>query len=142
MNRMASTLLSLVAVTLLGGCENDAASYRIDDSGEHALTLIREQRYFWDRYSDVALVVAHRPECQRRHPLNPTPVKEAHAELYRAGRDGLLLKNGGQWYGVATSLCGVYKIEAPTETARGTLLGTFDNPGDGLRFIAAEAPRK
>lgn len=74
MNRMASTLSALVAATTLGGCENDAASYRIGDSGEHALILIREQRYLWDRHSD----------------------EEAHADLYRAGRDGLepMLEDG------------------------------------------------
>ena len=133
---------SLLAGVLLTGCENDAASYRIDGSGEHAITLIREQRYLWDRHSAVALVVARRPDCQRRYALNPTPVREAHAELYQVGSNVVVLKNGGRSYRVEMASCGVHQLDPPDEAARGPLLGTFENSGDRLRFIPAAASAK
>ncbi|MCK7492495.1 MAG: hypothetical protein MZW92_13605 [Comamonadaceae bacterium] len=47
MRRMAPVAAVILAAGMLAGCENDAASYQIGGSSEHAITLIREQRYFW-----------------------------------------------------------------------------------------------
>jgi hypothetical protein len=119
-----------LAALLLAGCENDAASYRLPGEGDRSLTLIREQRWPWDKRSQVALVVARQPDCQRRHALNPRPTREARSELYQAA-GALLLENGGQWYAIDTAACEVQRIDPPAAPA---LLGAFDRKGDKLRF--------
>ena len=40
-----STLAALCAVLLLTGCINDGATYQIDATGQHNLSLVREQTY-------------------------------------------------------------------------------------------------
>ncbi len=141
MRRMARSAAVILAAGMLAGCENEAASYQIGGSREHAITLIREQRYFWSPESDVALVVAHAPECQRRHALNRTPVEDAPAELFQTADDAFLLRNGQEWYAIATGACEVQRVDAPAGTARGTPLGAFGRAGSRLRFIAAAQPK-
>ena len=46
--RLRHLLLPLLAAPLLTACVNDGATYEIDNSREHVLSLIREQPYFWD----------------------------------------------------------------------------------------------
>ena len=46
--RLRTALLALLAVPLLSACINDGATYEIDNTREHVLSLIREQPYFWD----------------------------------------------------------------------------------------------
>lgn len=129
--------LLAAAALVLAACENDAASYQIGGSKDHALTLIREQRYFWDRDSTVALVVARYPDCQRRHALNQTPAGEPAAELFQTGAQSFLLRNGTSWYAIDTQGCTLQPAGAPAAGAAGDALGKFDRQGDKLRFIPA-----
>ena len=45
--RLRHLILPLLAVPLLSACVNDGATYEIDNTREHVLSLIREQPYFW-----------------------------------------------------------------------------------------------
>jgi hypothetical protein len=138
---MRSGLLVLApAALLLAACENDAASYEIGGSRDTALTLIREQRWFWSKQSEVALVVARMPECQRRHPLGPTPVGDARAELFQTGPETYLLQSGEGLYAIDLAACDAQAVEAPAQGIAGTPLGAFDRKDGRLRFIAAPPP--
>jgi len=141
MRRMARSAAVILAAGMLAGCENEAASYQIGGSREHAITLIREQRYFWSPESDVALVVANAPECQRRHALNRTPVENAPAKLFQTADDAFLLQNGQKWYAIATSVCEVRQADVPAGMVPGTPIGAFDRAGGRLRFIASAQPK-
>ena len=44
--RLRHLFLSLLALPLLSACVNDGATYEIDNTREHVLSLIREQPYF------------------------------------------------------------------------------------------------
>lgn len=134
---MAKIGLAAVAAVMLAGCENDAASYQIGGSMDHALTLIREQRWLWDQTSEVHLVVARYPDCQRRHVLNATAAGEARAELFQTGPRAYLLKNGSAWYAIDQPNCEARPVDTPAESARGTPLGAFDRQDGRLRFVAA-----
>jgi hypothetical protein len=135
---MRPTLLILApAALLLAACENDAASYEIDGSRDTALTLIREQRYFWNARSEVSLVVARMPDCQRRHDLNPMPVDDTRAELFQTGQGAYLLQNGRDWFAIDLAGCEVQSVETPAAEIAGTPLGAFDRKDGRLRFIAA-----
>ncbi len=137
MRLLHKTVLIAAAGFVLAGCENDAASYQIGGSKDHALTLIREQRYLWDKHSAVALVVARYPECQRRHILNRMPVSEAAAELFQTGPQSFLLRNGSHWYAIDTQACTALPANEPAAGGRGEALGKFDRRDDKLRFISA-----
>lgn len=131
--RMSLAWLPLAAL-LLAGCENDAASWQAGGEEGSALTLIREQRWFWQPRAQVALVVARTPDCQRRHVLNPRPKDDARTELYQTGPRGFLLDNGGVWYAADSGQCGVQRVEAPAPAAVGKRLGAFDRKGGRLVF--------
>lgn len=125
------------AALLLAGCENDAASFQIEGSSDNAITLIREQRWLWERESEVFAVVARYPQCQRRHALNRMPVGDARAELFQLGPRSYLLRNGAYWYAIDQPSCALEQVAEPQ--AAGTPLGAFDREGKRLRFIAAQA---
>lgn len=128
--------LALVAAAVLAGCDSGAASYQIGGSMDHALTLIREQRWFWDKTSTVELVVARYPDCQRRHRLNSRPAGSRRAELYQIGPQSFLLANGTYWYAIDQASCNLQPVAEPREDARGIPLGAFDARDGKLRFAA------
>jgi hypothetical protein len=69
--RLRHLILPLLAVPLLTACVNDGATYEIDNTREHVLSLIREQPYFWDSKVNLYLVVSRMPACMRRHSMGP-----------------------------------------------------------------------
>jgi hypothetical protein len=71
--RLRHLLLPLLAAPLLSACVNDGATYEIDNTREHVLSLIREQPYFWDSKVNLYLVVSRMPACMRRHSWGPAP---------------------------------------------------------------------
>lgn len=128
-----------VAGMLLAGCVNDAATFQAEGQ-DPALTLIRQQPYFWSKRADLALVVARLPECQRRHHLVPSRDGKARSDLYQTEPGHFLFKRGRTWYSIDTGRCSLEKTETPAQQAIGTLLGSFDERSGRLRFVAAEAP--
>ncbi len=140
MQRALRIVSIAAAALLLAGCENDTASWTVGGSTDNALTLIREQRWVWQRSSEVSLVVAHHPDCQRRHSLNPRPVGDAKAELYSSGQQLYVLKNGELWYAIDQRSCEVFFTDPPAAADRGPLVGSFDYREGRLRFVAEPAP--
>jgi len=139
MSRIDAARIAVLAFAgaVLAGCENDAASHQIDGSRDNALTLIREQRYFWESTANVALVVARYPDCQRRYALNPMPLGEARADLYRIGSATYLLRNGNVWYAIDQRACALQQAIPPQPDQVGVAVGAFDRQDNKLRFLAA-----
>lgn len=123
---------------LLAGCDNDAASYQINGR-EHAVTFVLQQPYFWSKKTDLALVIARFPDCQRRHRLQPATDGNTRAELFEQAPGQLVLKRGAEWYALDTQNCALQAVPAPQGSANGRPLGAFDKAAGKLRFIAASA---
>lgn len=138
MNTRIGLCVVALTATLLAGCENDAASYQIDGK-DHALTLIREQRYFWNDNTDMAVVVARLPECQRRFPLKSAPLPKAQLSVHEVVPGQYHLQQGDRWYVTETGRCTLQALAAAPEPA-GRLVGKFDRKDERLRFIPAPAP--
>ncbi|MDD5296668.1 MAG: hypothetical protein PHU46_07125 [Rhodocyclaceae bacterium] len=132
------TIIKLAAVlaagALLSGCENDAASFMLDGK-DHALTLLREQPYFWSDNANLELVVARLPDCQRRLPMKPAPLPQAQVSIYEVVPTQYQVQQGKNWYLAETQGCTLQTLSAPPETP-GKLLGTFDRKDGKLRFLA------
>lgn len=134
MNTTRNILMTLAAALILSGCENDAASYRASDDSGVSLTLIREQRYFWDKTAAVALVVARVPECQRRHTLSPTAANDAEVRIFQAQAGSLLVRQDENWYLADAANCDLTAVEAPDSPP--PAVGSFQRQGGRLRFAA------
>jgi hypothetical protein len=128
----------MLAAWALAGCENEAASFQDPAQTGHSLTLIREQRVLWNGESDVALVVARFPDCQRRHGLATSPPGKARVEVHRANGRAYLLSAQDEWYFADAETCQLEVVEAPRAGEEGEILGAFDRKQDRLRFIPAE----
>lgn len=133
--------LLLPWVALLAGCVDDAASYLIDGK-DHALTIIREQPYFWKKTVTLDVVAARLPDCQRRHKITTAPLN-SQIELWQAGPETYLLQVGDKVFLSETQTCeGFRRLDGPPPGGMGTKLGVFrdQGQGQGLRFQAAPAP--
>ncbi len=129
---------ALMLLPLLGGCINDGIAMRIDGP-EHAISVLREQKLFWEKKVDVELVVARLPDCQRRHSLAPASVTNFRIDAYRTGPNTFLLQQGKNLYAVETQTCqGFQKLDAPPEGGMGELVGAFREEKGVLAFVAAQ----
>ena len=124
-----------LAGTVLYGCANDSASFLIDGR-EHAVTLLRLQPYFWNKKTELDLIVARFPDCQRRHKLKPAMDGDIRAELFETGPGAFVLKRGSEWYVMETTSCGLQEAAAPTQTGARPV-GVFDASSGRLKFVIA-----
>lgn len=137
--RFRTWLLPLLATPLLTACINDSASYMIDGSS-NAVTLIRQQRWLWDKKVDAAVVVARLPECQRRHPLGQIS-PQAKVELWQPGPGTYLLRQDNRLILTETQTCeGWQTLEAEPPGGLGRQIGTFQAQDGKLKFVPAPAP--
>lgn len=125
----------VLAALLQAGCENDATSYQSVDGAAGSFTLIREQRWLWDKNAAVAIVVARHPDCQRRYPLRPTPAEAARVELLQAGPQQFLVRQGDDWYSADTATCSLQAAAVPAPGAPLVALGAFERQGGKLAFV-------
>lgn len=120
-----AALVSLLFLPLLAGCVNDAATYEIDGSREHTLSLIREQPYFWDSKVELSLVVARMPVCLRRHSLGAGSDK-TRVEIYQVPSGAFIVKVGRRLYATETQTCiNFARIEGEPEGGMGQKMGIF-----------------
>ncbi len=138
-----AALLGLLPV--LGGCVNDGIAMRIDGP-EHAISLIREQKLFWEKKMDLEVVVARLPDCQRRHQLRQATVSSSfQVDVYMTGPNSFLLEQGKNLYSVETQTCQKFeRLEAEPKDGKGELVGVFREEKGKLVFVAAQpaAPAK
>lgn len=135
-------LLPLVLLPLLVACTDERASFPIQGS-DHALSMIRETGFFWEKTAKYYVVAARMPDCMRRHKMEPAAL-EAKVEVYSPGNNAWILKQGKRMYVVETRTCeGFATLDAEPEGGMGPLLGTFQTRDGALSFVAAaksEAP--
>lgn len=136
--RLRHLLLPLLAAPLLTACVNDGATYEIDNTREHVLSLIREQPYFWDKKVNLYLVVSRMPACMRRHTLGPATEK-TKVEIYQVPSGAFIVKAGKKMYATETQTCESWaKIDGEPEGGMGTLMGTFMVKNGELTFVKEE----
>jgi hypothetical protein len=129
-------LLPLLLLPLLVACSDERASFPIQGS-DHALSLIRESGFFWEKMAKYYVVAARMPDCMRRHQMEPAAL-ESKVEVYSPGNDAWILKQGKRMYVVETRTCeGFARLDAEPEGGMGPLVGTFQTREGVLAFVAA-----
>ena len=76
-------LAAVGLLAVLAGCENSATAYMIDGN-QHALILVREQKFFWDDELRQAMVVSRLPACQKRIRIHPGSASLVEMTIYAA----------------------------------------------------------
>lgn len=140
--RLRHLLLPLLAAPLLSACVNDGATYEIDGTREHVLSLIREQPYFWDSKVNLFVVVSRMPSCMRRHNLgNGTP--NTKVEIFQVPSGAFIVKAGKKMYATETQTCESWaKLDGEPPEGMGTLIGTFRVKKGELVFVKEDTGDK
>jgi hypothetical protein len=133
--RLRHLLLPLLAAPLLSACVNDGATYEIDNTREHVLSLIREQPYFWDSKVNLYLVVSRMPACMRRHSLG-TATEKTKVEIYQVPSGAFIVKVGKKMFATETQTCeSLAKMEGEPAEGMGQFMGTFRVKNGELVFV-------
>ncbi|UCV23435.1 hypothetical protein [Ferribacterium limneticum] len=136
--RLRHLLLPLLAAPLLTACVNDGATYEIDNTREHVLSLIREQPYFWDSKVELYLVVSRMPACMRRHSLG-AGTEKTRVEVYQVPSGAFIIKAGKKMFATETQTCESFaKMDSEPPEGMGQLMGTFRVKKDELVFVKEE----
>lgn len=134
-------LLPLIALPLLGGCINDAASFQIDGK-DHSLSVMREQKWPWEKRVELFVVVSRMPDCQRRHHLKSSSISSSTVEVFSSEVDSFYLQQGGRLYFVETNTCeGFRELTEPPATGLGQKIGTFTESAGEFRFVNEPAAK-
>lgn len=133
--RLRHLLLPLLAAPLLTACINDGATYEIDNTREHVLSLIREQPYPWDAKVNLYLVVSRMPACMRRHNLG-TGTDKTRVEVYQVPSGAFIIKVGKRMFATETQTCESFaKMDSEPPEGMGELMGTFRVKKGELVFV-------
>jgi hypothetical protein len=136
--RLRHLLLPLLAAPLLTACINDGATYEIDGTREHVLSLIREQPYPWDPKVNLYLVVSRMPACLRRHNLG-TGTEKTRVEIYQVPSGAFIVKVGKRMFATETQTCESFaKMDGEPPEGMGQLMGTFRIKKGELVFVKEE----
>ena len=136
--RLRHLILPLLAAPLFSACVNDGATYEIDNTREHVLSLIREQPYFWDNKVNLYLVVSRMPACMRRHSMG-TGTPATRVEIYQVPSGAFIIKAGKRLYATETQTCESFaKMDTEPVEGMGKLMGTFRLKKGELVFVKAE----
>lgn len=135
MNKFASVMVAIVVLPLMAGCVNDAASMQIDGK-EHSLSLVREQKWLWEKTLQLSVVVTRMPDCQRRHHLRSSPISQASVDVFSADTETFFLKQGVRVYSVETKTCESFQElgEIPPNI-KVQRFGTFKESNGQLAFF-------
>ncbi len=141
-NNAMRKLLILLTPMLLTACINDSASYYIDGR-DHALSVRRQQDYFWQDQANVTLMVSRLPDCQRLHTLAKAVAEDVKVEVFAAG-DGLWnIRLGNRLWQAETNTCNsLVELQNDPKADLGQPVGAFVVQDDNkLVFVAApDAP--
>jgi hypothetical protein len=130
-------LCAVLALTpILMACENGATAFMIEGS-QHALILVREQPYFWDKTVNQALIASRLPNCQRRVAIHPDRTELTPMEVFEAGDRLWGVHQGNRWYLVSTEKCVVQDWDNAQGAAPGPLVGTFRLKDGTTTFVSA-----
>ena len=136
--RLRHLILPFLALPLLSACVNDGASYEIDGTREHVLSLIREQPYFWDKKVNLYMVVSRMPTCMRRHGMG-SGTETSKVEIYQVPSGAFIVKVGKRMYATETQNCvNFVKMDGEPAEGMGKLMGTFREKKGVLVFVKEE----
>ncbi|SFV13570.1 hypothetical protein [Pseudoduganella namucuonensis] len=130
-------LLLATLPLLLTACVNDSATYYVDGTNQHTLSLRRQQDYFWNDNSRITLVATRLPECQRQIPLGEMLRDEVDIEVFSGGEFQWSLRSGDQVWQVQTQSCALVGESGPVAGAK---VGTFKVNADN-KLLFEEAPK-
>jgi hypothetical protein len=137
--RQSLVCLAVAAVSVLAGCGGDSASYIEGGNRDTAFSLFRDKNYPGADW-ELALTLAHMPDCQRRHPLKREPSSKSYqADLYRTPDGGYTLRSGDTWYLAQLSTCSLQEAQSPP-AAPGELLGSWQEGDSEFHFSPAGKP--
>jgi hypothetical protein len=136
--RALRVLAAAGLLTVLAGCENSATSYMIDGS-QHALILVREQKFFWEDELRQAVVVSRLPACQKRIRIHPGSTELVEMKIYAAGDALWALHQGNRWYLAGTEECRLQDWDNPGNQPPGALVGSFVLEDGAPAFVPAPA---
>ena len=141
-----TTLALLPMAILLAGCISDGAAWQIDGK-EHSISLVREQKWLWEKKLDLFVVATRMPDCQRRHRLRPATIAGLEVEVFALPDNVFHLRQGNRVYRIETQTCEGFQVleQAPAEAELGALAGTFMSSGGEFRFVpppVSKAPPK
>ena len=138
--RALRVLAAVGLLTVLAGCENSATSYMIDGS-QHALLLVREQKFVWDDELRQAVVVSRLPACRKRIRIHPGSTVLVEMKIYEAGDSLWALHQGNRWYLAGTEECRLQDWDNPGDRPPGALLGSFALKDGEPAFVPAPAAK-
>ncbi|NTV10426.1 MAG: hypothetical protein HGA47_06580 [Zoogloea sp.] len=136
MRRLFRLLLLIACLPLLSACENDGIAFLIAGK-DHSISLLREQRWFWNDEVTQSIVVTRMPVCQRRFELRPGTAGSVKIEVYEAGDLLWAFKQGKYWYLVSTERCQFQRWDDAPADPPGALVGTFQRKNGELTFVRA-----
>lgn len=132
-------IAALTIAAPLAGCINDGAALPIDGK-EHSISLVREQKWLWDKRVELYVVASRMPDCQRRHKLRPAAIAGLSVEVFAIDEFNYLLRQNGRIYRLETQTCeGFQALDKAPDGGLGTPLGSFRDEAGDFRFV--EAPR-
>lgn len=140
MMRLRHLVLPLLLAPLLTACVNDGATYEIDNTREHVISLIREQPYFWENKVNLFVVVSRMPACMRRHSLG-TGTEKSRVEVYRVPSGAFIIKVGKRMFATETQTCESFaKLDSEPVEGMGQLMGVFRVKNGELAFVRESSP--
>jgi len=132
----------LLTPLLLAGCIKDSASYYVNGTNDHAVTVRAEQEYFWSDAITLTLVASRMPDCQRVFALTKVPAEDVTVELFASGENVFTVRSGAEIVQVETQGC--TQLAVPAEGVSGDAIGTFKLDEKKMAFAqvtpAAPAP--
>lgn len=134
--KQVSALGLVLAALLVAGCENSATSYTMENS-QHAVILVREQPYFWDKEVNQYIIVSRLPACQRKVAIHPGAKTLTPIDVFEAGYLIWALRQGDRWYLASTERCLVQDWANPTGAQPGPAVGQFRAGPDKPVFVPA-----
>lgn len=134
--RLRALLVALLAVPVLSACVDDRASWQIDGTREHTLTLVREQPLFWDKKVNLYLVVSRMPACTRRHSLG-TGSEKTRVTIYQVPSGAFIVQVGKRLYATESQTCEAWaRLDEEPADGLGELRGVFRVHSGVLSFVA------
>lgn len=135
--------LALLLLLPLAGCLQDSASYAFPEK-DHAITLVRNQTWFWQDTMDLEVIAIRLPHCSGGTSVRDVSL-EGTFKFYQAPDEYPeplhLLQVGKRIFAVSTQSCRVQEFkETPPDL--GVKLGSFRVQDGKFQFIAAGSGSK
>jgi hypothetical protein len=132
--------LPLLVLPFLTGCLQDTASFMFPEKN-HAITLVRNQTWFWQNTVDVDLIAIRLPDCNGGLTVKGLP-EDSQYTLYKAPDEYPeplhLVKTGKRVFALSTQSCRVQEFQE-TPPDLGEKLGVFEVKGGTFQYVPGGA---